>query len=325
MKRLLVLLAACTPGGEVGETVFSVDAELTPTGELGPSGHFVHAPGAFMQLYSPTGALAWTQSCDFGCYRAVVDGSGNVYMAGPRAQTQVLARRDAATGAIAWMRELPALNSAVALDAAGNVWLVINSMTALDFGGGPVGGGRAAGLWGRYGPDGTYLASGTLDFTVENGRITALPGGGLVAKESGTSNLVAFGDDGRTMWRVDQRVYDYAVHANNELTLSIFLDGVSSGEIARLDASRVERWRRATRSVPVLQPLADGSVIVAGTDSLAGAQSSDAMTFEHVDAGGERRAREVIPGDVFVYTGPPLDGFRFFDVGDKCFVARRIP
>jgi hypothetical protein len=324
MKRLLVLLAACAPSTDsIGDTEFSVDAELTPTGEVGPGGHFVHAPGAFMQLYSPAGALVWAQSCDFGCYRAAVDADGNVYLAGPRAQTQVFAKRDAATGAIAWMRELAAANAAVALDAANNVWFFVNSMTALDFGGGPVGGGgRSLGLWGRYAPDGTYLASGTLDFTFENGRILALPAGGLLAKESGTSNLVAFGDDGRTMWRIDRPVYDVAVHADGELTLSERPD--HGGAIVRLDAARAERWRRDTRSIVALQALADGGVITAGTDSLAGEQSSDATTFEHLTAAGDRAAREVIAGAVFFYAGPALDGFRFFDVGGGNFVGRRI-
>jgi outer membrane protein assembly factor BamB len=332
MKRVLfVVVAACAPSQDpIGETIFAVDADDTGTaGELGRGGHLARsARGGFFELWTPSGTRAWKRNCDSGCSRVAVDADGNVYSASPRAQSsQLLAKFSATDGALLWSREFTALNSTVALDASGNAWMLINSTTAIDFGGGPVGGGPLATLWGRYAPDGTYQASGAVGFLLDTTRVGALPGAGLVASESATFALVAFDDTG-ILWRVDREVHAFAVHGNGELTITERIEadeaaGETRVELVRLDAQRAERWRRSLRSEVALAAIPGSSVVAAGTDSLAQNLSQDAAFFELFEPDGSSRS-EILATYVWFSSGPEADGFRYYDLDARQLVGRRV-
>jgi hypothetical protein len=320
MKRLLVLLAACAPSQDpIGETMFAIDTGGPLVAVVGPSGHIVRADST-ISLRDPTGALVWTKDC-MGCrFRPAIDRDGNVYLSGQRGEMRFLEKRSAVDGTVEWSRQIPVLNSGVALDVNGAVWFLINGITPLDFGGGPVGGDGHKTRWGRYASDGSYLASGALDSAIDNtGRIIAISGG-LVARDGIDFGLIAFDDSGRTLWRVGREVEDFVSDADGELTISEYnaaddIAGEPPVTLVRLDVQRSERWRRSFPNHIDLTPLLGGGVIVCGSTSLAGARSNDASFLEHVEPDGSS-TREIFVNQLYLATGAERDDYRFFVLGN---------
>lgn len=327
MKHLLLMLAACAPNNQIGQTSVEVMAAQMKDGIAGVTGHLARSTGTTVELRLPTGALAWSESCRGSCPELVMDDQGNVYGVSSSAGTEIFKRN--VDGALAWMR-VAGDTTHFTLDATGNVWVSVTSAQPIDLGGGAIGGGDTPFLWARYAPDGTHLASGTMEVFLIGPR--ALPGGGIVGVDSSSRHIVAVDDLGRTQWRIDERVDEVAVHADGEITaVTNIKDPIS---FVRFDADRNVRWRRSSSGEldldahVKLSPLPDGSIVFAGGDSLAGSIETDARFLEHIDR-DSHPTREVLDSPVVqLYPSVGLDGFWFFATdfidADGVLIRRRL-
>ena len=319
---ILALLAACAGNDTVGETIFETPAEEAPAGRTGTRGHLARATTSTLWLWRPDGTLAWSQGCQ-ACTPLFVDSDGNVY----GVLNDVLAfKRSAADGALVWSR-VASVRTTLTIDAADRVWLLVETAQPIDLGGGPIDGPT---VWARYAPDGAFLASGALELFLADPR--GLPTGGVVGLDAATGDIAAIGDDGRLMWRIetppDFHVIAYTLHESGEITAIARAREGESTPIARFDANRTQRWRHSVSGrAEALAPLADGSVVVAGFDSLAGSVERDVHFLEQrAGRDGSGRRETLDASQLTLYPSAELDEFRFFSLDDTAgrLVGRRV-
>lgn len=318
MKRLLVLLAACTPTQEpLGETLWTVKATNAGSShQVGPGGHLARGI-TFLDLVSPDGVVVWERSCDGPCGVPAVDRDGNIYRISARNMTErTLTKHAAADGAVAWTRSIEVSDgvTSVAVDANQDVWWLTTSMTPVDFGGGPIEAAFRERPFGRYAPDGTFQSGGSLPL-LGRSQLIPVPAGGFITNDTFDSGtIIAFDETGRITSRLERppehTVHDVALHETGELSLveTDFSTKDRIRSIVRFDADRVERWRRRCNGCEKITPITGGIALVSGGDGLV-AGSSDAQFLSRFDPDGHMR-REIIDADFALYSGPVLDTYR---------------
>lgn len=326
---LVVVLAACEPEQpSLGPTLATYPTAGTSEVAVGPGGSVAYVEVGFVHVVSPDHA-PWLGSSPGGERFVIARGADRVYGVRGTSTGATLVERAAPDARITWVHEIvgPQRTRAVlAADSDDVYWFVVTGSN-VDFGGGTVGtSGVTTTKWGRYHPDGALVASGEVDTLVGLDVAVPRPGGGFVAQELNSLALVAFDGAGHTEWRLDREVLDVALHEDGELTI---LEAVSSGgesrtDVVRLDAARQERWRTPGTGRLALVALPEGSVLVQGTDSLAGALAQDAWFLEHVDADGQAR-RSISERPLELVRGAAFDGYAVQYLDSHDIVVRGAP